>query len=826
MVKCPIVGGKELGIYFVHATGLLEGIKEYQNWPEDCYGQWIRCSQIHSIYGEDHALAYALLGCRLPQQVIITENAIHRVLLVLAGSDRITIDTNEPPKKFSEKIEKQKKLLRIKKDHPGALKKVNLWATDVMASTRAEDPLFMINMDYYYNFFVEKEITNDHYCAILCMCYVLWKNGHTDFSYIVPIMINSDLAKILTIIVKASGTNGTTYGAGYCEWQTLLGRGIGQVDWEKDMKHRLIFDRDKVTSITYETIRKNVRVVLSREIGRNLPIFEDLNEYWGRRWAWCANGAHNKVIDRIAQTEYSLNLPNSVHRRVFSEETNFSPLDWNGRSYATTAEKLEHGKSRALYSVDTLTYIMFNHLLAPVEKVWRNKKVILDPGSGGHHGVVNKVTELMSRNKYNVMIDFEDFNSQHRLDAMAAVIEELCIYVGYDIEITKLLVNSIYDNKVYHRGICQGEGKSGLYSGHRFTSFMNSVLNNVYLMACHEHFEDLDSLHVGDDVYLAVNNLNYVDTITMNMRANNIRAQRIKQSIGQHTSEFLRSAITFNFSIGYVARSISSLVSGNWENEAKLDGEQALRMMLQNLWTIRNRSQIDMSHVCYPVFTRYYTTNANLMKSILRHEVSVDGSPVRGKVCNFQSYTIVKERSAMMVEKENEKRIAYANKLRTVKGYATREYLSNNLTPVEMQILRHRAVDPTPLMLDASYSKTLTDTVDDTLTCAYSFAYKGLVKTTSLNVSEERAELMRRGPIINHFPVLSLIKDHLTRADMRLITDEVGIDVPEFLLRLAVMGSDSLGAIVLSSVAFGDINDIVLSTARSGIVKLVYNYYM
>ncbi len=117
------------------------------------------------------------------------------------------------------------------------------------------------------------------------------------------------------------------------------------------------------------------------------------------------------VVNREAGTppQYSIgsDLPKRVHRRVFVERCPVNPLtDWCGETIYTASEKLEHGKRRAIFSCDSVTYVCFEHLLRPVELAWRGMHCLLDPGKIGNTALIHRCLE---QSGCNVMLDYDDF---------------------------------------------------------------------------------------------------------------------------------------------------------------------------------------------------------------------------------------------------------------------------------------------------------------------------------------------------------------------------------------------------------------------------------
>ncbi len=202
--------------------------------------------------------------------------------------------------------------------------------------------------------------------------------------------------------------------------------------------------------------------------------YTDVDEFWTSRWLWCVNGAHNRLLERL-EPKYSVgtDLPKQIHRRVFVERCERNPMyEWNGRTYYTASQKLEHGKRRAIFSCDSVTYVNFEHLLRPIEHLWSNKTSILDPGAKGTTGILYEVT---SQPGCNVMLDYDDFNSQHSLESIQTLFSEVTRYTDYPHDLATRLINSFTNSEVYVQGQRMGILKGTLMSGHRATSFINTL---------------------------------------------------------------------------------------------------------------------------------------------------------------------------------------------------------------------------------------------------------------------------------------------------------------------------------------------------------------
>ncbi len=256
----------------------------------------------------------------------------------------------------------------------------------------------------------------------------------------------------------------------YCEVQTLQGRGTGHIDLREEAAYRCNGDlvASKTVSMDMDELRKAISTILRRELDPTTLIFHSSEHFWTSRWLWCVNGAHNRLVER-KHKEYDIgdDLPKRVHRRVFVERCAVNPLEkWGGQTYYTASQKLEHGKRRAIFSCDSVTYICFEHLLRPIELAWQNRTSLLDPGKGGNTGLIYR---CLRENGTHVMLDYDDFNSQHSLESIKLLFDTVCEYVGYDANLNTRIVNSFDMSEVYVGGGKCGNLKCTLMSGHRET---------------------------------------------------------------------------------------------------------------------------------------------------------------------------------------------------------------------------------------------------------------------------------------------------------------------------------------------------------------------
>lgn len=461
---------------------------------------------------------------------------------------------------------------------------------------------------------------------------------------------NPDRAKRLTTMLKSVGANATRLGAQLVELQTLVGRGVGDLDMVAEAKSRCgVAARSKAVNCDREMLRSAVRSVLRAELPACVHL-EKRDLWWSRRWAWCANGAHGQFLDAGHGVFLKSLGVKHAKRRAAVEELADDP-GVPERCYFTGVVKQEHGKRRALFAGDTYSYLAYDRVLSKVEKVWKNRSVLLDPNCRGPSTTFDIIKEVYSVPGVNVMLDYDDFNSQHSLDAMADVFYVLSEFFTdpADAKEVSVLGDLFYQGYIRLDGKLVGKVGATLMSGHRATTFINSVLNKAYLLLCGLGGEL--SYHVGDDVLLCLPNFAAVRALLARIRAVGLRINASKQSVGRHV-EFLRTAYDGACYYMYLARRVSSLVSGNWVSDRGQDAYERACSYSDACWTLaargsgRNRvlsvaiqkrtglSEAEADGVCelkvVPEGTCVFTRLGEYGALVPVEEQAVDGDTVRG----------------------------------------------------------------------------------------------------------------------------------------------------------------------------------------------------
>jgi hypothetical protein len=503
------------------------------------------------------------------------------------------------------------------------------------------------------------------------------------------------MLKELSTAVKALGLNSSREGAMICELTTLIGRGALPGLADDDVETRVNYTRfleEKAAIMDSSSLRRAIREVLAEEL-TTAPKWMDRDDYWSRRWMYTKSGSHTRHIEDIMYGK-RLDLPEQPTRREFAESVREnivaegSPSVWAGLSW-----KLENGKTRAIYGCDTRSYFTFDYLLRPIEAVWRNKSALLNPGMNLQSTLY---PELADKGPFYYMLDFDDYNSQHTLEAMKMVIEEATR--GAPEDVREWAINSWDSMNV--RWVSDKTGKlevkrmvGTLPSGHRATTFVNTVLNAAYCrVVMGDSYKQLGAYHAGDDVIMWGPHEPLSRAIS-GVERSTLRVNRSKQSIGNVAGEFLRVAFNKKEARGYLARAVSGCVSGSWVTEAQIAPRSYLDNFTRMAWTMANRSEVRNAGA---VLTHSLMDRMNISESeahaICTIRVSIGGSPIMDD--NPNPWTRYDIRGG------NPKfgRVDAGSHC-----FATEDYLHNH---VDMKLLEGAGVNPgalKALMLKASY---------------------------------------------------------------------------------------------------------------------------
>ncbi|ADQ54106.1 RNA polymerase [Tuber aestivum virus 1] len=381
------------------------------------------------------------------------------------------------------------------------------------------------------------------------------------------------------------------------ELTVLLNRGIGSVDWAGEKENRV---NPNTVDLDPADVYKSSMTIFrkARKSGYKYPKMH-YDKFIESRWEWIPGGSvHSQYVD---DDEYiypglytrnkfiTVNKMPSHHLQLFLSST--------PQIKAWTSTKYEWGKQRAIYGTDLRSTIITNFAM------YRCEEVLLHLFPVGDQADVEKVhrrISMMLDGYDSFCFDYDDFNSQHSLSSMQAVLlaymdafsdvmspEQLQAMEWVILSVADMQALSPTDNEWYRL-------TGTLLSGWRLTTFMNTVLNWVYMDVAGVFNIDgvHDSVHNGDDVMISISSIKAANLVMNKMHKVNARAQPTKCNV-LSISEFLRIEHGMSGYDGlgaqYLSRSCATLVHSRVESKEPITATRLVEADLSRLKDYRSR---------------------------------------------------------------------------------------------------------------------------------------------------------------------------------------------------------------------------------------------
>nr|WEU34447.1 RNA-dependent RNA polymerase [Phaeobotryon rhois victorivirus 1] len=746
-------------------------------------------------------LAGAFLLPAMPVQVRVTDGdllTLLRLALPPLGPPR----SNRPPR-WSCSARSALQAFALK-SNPAAANKVNVYLDEVMTSLFESNASLGVMAERALSA-CDGLLFNDQATAMVIYGTALSLKGVPDgYAVAAAFTLDPSLGKEWTTVLKAVGANSNHLGATLVETQTLRGRDAAPIDLVNEAEQRTT-DRvyDLVVDYSDDVLRSAIRRILEHEIQHGEEgyaiEFPSLEDHWASRWLWAVNGAQSGLLAAKGLTRHP-RPPGATreYRRAWLERVEQDPRPgWDGSSYVSESPKLEHGKTRAIFACDTLHYLAFEHLLSSVEKRWRGQRVVLNPGRGGQAGMAFRVNSARQRAGISMMLDYDDFNSHHSTRAMQILFEETCNLTQYPPELRDKLLSSFEKHHVYLGADYYGVSLGTLMSGHRGTTYINSVLNMAYLaIELGEQFLwSKPSIHVGDDVYLGVATYREAAFVEERCRDSRLRMNAMKQSVGHVSTEFLRLACAGRETYGYLARCVSSTVSGNWVSEMRLNPYEGLTTMLANARSLANRSRVQL----LPLLLRRSVQRLSKLPrrdhrkldELLSGSIALDNGPLFRQGAEYVSTRVD------VIAPEPDQWGYSALPLE-----ATRAYLTRCAQPIETKFLNEAGVSVVGVMAEASYRKTFASD----FARADRIVLRPTTRTPAIGSATVESLINSRPPqgCLAQFPLLRLARRRLPEFVVRRAIADAGGNPHATDLDLEAWGEQSHGCIIATPMAYSD----------------------
>lgn len=378
------------------------------------------------------------------------------------------------------------------------------------------------------------------------------------------------------------------------ECDVLVNRIDGSVDWTAEKEHRT---KPNTTLFTYDTVFSRACAIFQQAsfIGRK-PVKMEWKQFWNSRWQWSAAGSvHSQYpmdekfvvrTDRNLKNKFIMltNMPSLTIEYFLSRQPEI---------HAWASTKYEWGKLRAIYGTDTTSYVLSNFVFYNCENVLPNRFPV--GKDANDRNVTGRVAGVLA-NRLPYCLDFEDFNSQHSISSMRAVVDAYGSVFSKALSGDQLAAlnwtSESLERQVIHDNVGLNEtysAKATLLSGWRLTTFVNSVLNAIYTDFMLEGVKQRGcSLHNGDDVLIGATNLVVAQRTLQRGRRLNIRAQPSKCAFGA-IAEFLRVDHVRGSKGQYLTRAVATAVHSRIESKPSTDARDLVNSMESRFADCLNR---------------------------------------------------------------------------------------------------------------------------------------------------------------------------------------------------------------------------------------------
>lgn len=374
------------------------------------------------------------------------------------------------------------------------------------------------------------------------------------------------------------------------------------MDWAPDADLVLLKSRPSSDRF-YTALRSKIRAICQPLVTRRATT-ETMPDFLLRRAEWMASGSSgggtialsdipSYVSRQAARGQPPTKERVKVAKRAWAETVPQADLlkafrTQKPREAAQASEKFENGKSRAIYGVEPLHYIINTYATKGFEE-----KLHLVPGlEKGVTGLRmcqlehHRALITSDKGQHCTMLDYADFNRHHTPTAQAILFEEL--------ESLGSEVGACADWRFANRWVAkakynmsvklpnhQGENKvhQGMFSGTKSTDLINTVLNLAYFQVTQDYVaseygcvaEDLYHVHQGDDVWLSNRNHLWARLMYYTMHQMGFIFQKSKQMFGEGRGEYLRVLYQNGDAGGYLHRALANFILRPLQNDSTQD---------------------------------------------------------------------------------------------------------------------------------------------------------------------------------------------------------------------------------------------------------------
>jgi len=206
------------------------------------------------------------------------------------------------------------------------------------------------------------------------------------------------------------------------ELDVLINRIDDTVDWAKEIANRTT--DMQLCPIDRDTVYKHAKdIFLSSLSAGQVPKRQEWKHYWAQRWALMPVGSFVSQYQDDVDFKKSLDIGDKANKTTvlcamaeLSHET--IAIHRPPEIHATTSTKYEWGKVRALYGCDITSFLNADFVLGNADDILPGYFPV------GERATESNVARIFKALRgIPVCYDYDDFNSQHSVTSMRAVLE-------------------------------------------------------------------------------------------------------------------------------------------------------------------------------------------------------------------------------------------------------------------------------------------------------------------------------------------------------------------------------------------------------------------
>lgn len=370
----------------------------------------------------------------------------------------------------------------------------------------------------------------------------------------------------------------------------------GVCDWVPDSVALAIGTKERSVSF-YKELRVHIDRISSLLVTKRNSK-ESFFSFYQRRHEWMASGSSSGFAlshsHLKAMPIYDVRLNGvKAQKRAWAECTSYAEFlhhlaTHRAEERAVGSEKMESGKSRAIYGVDPYHYCYNTYATKGFEE-----RLHLIPGF--EKGATGPVAIKLENNRADItsdpsvectMLDYADFNRHHTPLAQAEIFNSFATrgeaigshpdWINANKWVAQSKTNMWLTTPHHPRPI---RVTQGMFSGTRSTDLINTILNASYYLVAADYVanqfllspDDLYRVHQGDDVWLSQRDPLWARVLYYSLNSMGLVFQPSKQMFGVGRGEYLRVLYGGGAGNGYFARALSNYILRPVQNATSID---------------------------------------------------------------------------------------------------------------------------------------------------------------------------------------------------------------------------------------------------------------